>query len=174
MMALHVTERNVVRRHAGPGGWRVTLVERPDGLANVSTIRGVTRVFVADCPAPDATQSSCFAAAECTPEGDALVLSHQAPPALLISDHGHRRAPSVPGVDELIRIEPDEVLLLLSSAVFEDMPQLLARVLHGHAEELLAADPGMFLTEIFDETGSGAGAMISHMPTFTHLNGGQE
>ena len=74
---------------------------------------------------------------------------------------GLRRAPEVPGSDEWLHLGPDEALLLLSSAVFEEMPHVLAHALHGHPDELLAADPGTFLTDIFEQTGSGAGAMIS-------------
>lgn len=172
-MAVQVTDRGLIRRHDGPGGWQVTLLECPDGLANVSMSRGVTRVFVADLPDPGSTGSSCFSAAACTPDGDALVLSRQAPPALLITNHGHRRAPSVPETDELVHLGPDEVLLVLSSSVFEEMPQVLARVLHGSAEELLAADPGEFLADIFEQTGSGAGAMISRRDSLTEAQGGR-
>ena len=160
-MAIQVTDRGAVRTHDGPGGWRVTLAECPNGIANVSTSHGVTRVFVADLPDVDSTDPSCFGAAACTPEGEALVLSRQAPPALIISQHGHRRAPSLPGLDELVHLEGDEVILLFSAAVFEEMPQRLARVLHGHPEDLLTSDPGTFLIDIFEETGSGAGAMIT-------------
>lgn len=171
-MAIQVTDRGAIRSHDGPGGWRVTLVECPNGIANVSTSRGVTRVFVADLPELDAPERGCFAAAACTPEGDALVLSRQAPPALVISQHGHRRAPEIPGLDELVHPEDEEVILLFSAAVFEEMPQRLARVLHGHPEDLLTTDPGTFLLDIFEETGSGAGAMITRANS-THPDGGQ-
>ena len=160
-MAVQLTDRGAIRRHEGPGGWNVTLVECPDGLANVSTSRGVTRVFVADLPVAGSTESSAYAATACTPDGGALVLSREAPPALLVTAQGLRRAPEVPGSDEWLHLGPDEALLLLSSAVFEEMPHVLAHVLHGHPDELLAADPGTFLTDIFEQTGSGAGAMIS-------------
>ncbi|WP_148236482.1 hypothetical protein [Intrasporangium calvum] len=165
-----MTDRGAIRTHDGPGGWHITLVECPDGLSNVSTVRGVTRVFVADLPAPGSTGPSCFAAAACTPDGDALVLSRQAPPALIISDRGYRRAPVVPGTDELVDVDDDEMILIFSSTVFEEMPQRLARVLHGHPEELLRSDPGAFLLDVFEETGSGAGAVITRGAT--HPDGG--
>ena len=78
----------------------------------------------------------------------------------------------MPGRDEWLRLGPDEALLLLSSAVFEEMPQVLAHVMHGHPDELLAADPGAFLNDIFEQTGSGAGAMISRRAAFTESEGG--
>ena len=52
------------------------------------------------------------------------------------------------------------------------MPQVLAHVLHGHPEELLSADPGTFLTDIFEQTGSGAGAMISRRAASTESEEG--
>lgn len=170
-MAVQLTDRGAIRRQYGPGGWTVTLVECPDGLANVSTSHGVTRVFVADLPVAGSTETSAYAAAACTPDGDALVLSRQAPPALLVAAHGLRRAPEVPGSDEWLNLGPDEALLLLSSAVFEEMPHVLAHVLHGHPDELLGADPGTFLTDIFEQTGSGAGAMISRRAAPTESEG---
>ena len=71
-MAVQLTDRGAIRRHTGPGGWNVTLVECPDGLANVSASRGVTRVFVADLPVAGSTETSAYAAAACTPDGEAL------------------------------------------------------------------------------------------------------
>ena len=102
-MAVQLTDRGAIRRHEGPGGWNVTLVECPDGLANVSTSHGVTRVFVADLPVAGSTESSAYAATACTPDGEALVLSREAPPALLVTAQGLRRAPEVPGSDESSR-----------------------------------------------------------------------
>ena len=68
-MAIQLTDRGVIRRHDGPGGWHVTLAECPDGLANVSMSHGVTRVFVADMPVAGSTETSAYAAAACTPDG---------------------------------------------------------------------------------------------------------
>lgn len=57
----------------------MTVIECPDGLANVETRRGVTQVFVADLPVAGMDDPNRFAAAACTPEGDALVVARQAP-----------------------------------------------------------------------------------------------
>lgn len=160
-MVAQLTDNAVVRSHEGPGGWHVVVLECANGLANVASSHGITRVLVADMPTRGATDRSCFAATACTPEGDALVIARQAPPALLVSYDGQRPAPSNPQEDELLHLGERQRLLILSAAAFEAMPRVLARALHGPPSALLEVDPVMLLTDLFDEIGSGSGAVIS-------------
>lgn len=160
-MVMQLVDNGVVRIHDGPGGWHVTVIECANGLANVESRRGITQVFVADMPVPGGNDPNCFAAAACTPEGDALVVARQAPPALLVTPQGQRPTPGNPEQDEVLHPAEGERLLILSPAAFEAMPRSLARLLHGPPDILLSADPVELLTELFDDIGSGSGAIIS-------------
>lgn len=160
-MVAEVTERGLVRRLECAGGWSAALMECPDGVASLSNGRDVVQLFVSEMPDRQSDRPSSFIAAACLPEGEVLVLAREAPPALLVTPHGHARVPANAQREELVRIAPGEFLLLLSAAVFEDMPASLATLLHDPHPQLLGLDPGAFLATLLDSTGAGAGAVLT-------------
>lgn len=157
---MQLVDNGVVRTHNGPGGWQVTVVECPNGLANVETRRGVTQVFVADLPVAGVDDPNRFAAAACTPEGDALVVARQAPLPLLVTPDGQRATPANPDRDELLHLGEGDRLLILSAAAIEAMPTSVGRLLRGATDVLLKADPVELLTDLVDGVGAGSGAII--------------
>jgi len=160
-MVAEVTERGLVRRLECTGGWSAALMECPDGVASLSNGRDVVQVFVSDLPDLESDRPNSFIAAACMPEGEVLILSRDAPPALLITTHGHSRVPADAKREELVRIAPGEFLLLLSASVFEDMPPALATLVHTEHPQLLGMDPGALLATLLDAKGSGAGAVLT-------------
>ncbi len=156
-----VAERRRVRTHRGPGGWLVTAIECTDGVARVGTMGAITDVVVADCSCHGELDPDCFTAAACTPEGEVLVVTRQSPPALLVTRDEKRTAPTAPLEQELIRMTGDDRLLILSPALLEAMPEVLARSLHATTADLLTAEPTRLLGEIFENVGAGSGVIIS-------------
>lgn len=157
------TARRQLRTHHGSGGWTVTAMECADGVARVECDRDVTEIVIGESSFGD-LDPDCFAAAACTPDGDVLVVSRQAPPALLVTKDGKRSTPGGSEDRELLHLEEDELLLILSPALFETMPAALARTLHGSTDDLLQADPASLLADLFDGVSSGSGAIIGRDP----------
>lgn len=160
-MVNQTAERRQVRTHLGPGGWLVTAIECADGVARVGSVGGVTDVVVADCSCHGVLDPDCFTAAACTPEGDVLLVSRQSPPALLVTREAKRTAPAIPLDQELVTLQPADRLLMLSPALFEAMPEALARTLNGTTADLLTAEPTTLLGAIFEHVGAGSGVIIS-------------
>lgn len=172
-MSIDLTDLGLARRHSTATGWSVTLLECPDSVANVSISHGVVQVFVADLVASDADLPSSFAAASCRPGGEALLVARHATPALLFTDQEHRRVPADPRMEERLPVAPGDVLLMLSCAVFEQMPSALTSILLEPRPQLVDVDPATLLTDILAETASGAGAVITFNPV-ADIRGGHE
>lgn len=163
-MVSQVAERKRLRTHRVAGGWLITSMECAGAMAVVEESSGVADVLVADGYANGGPDPDCFAAAACTPDGDVLVISRQSPPALLVT-HGDKRAtPAHPLGRELVHLYGMDKLLMLSPALFEVMPEVLARTLHATPMDLLAADPASLLSEIFTDVHAGSGVIIGRNP----------
>ena len=159
------------RTHRGSGGWLVTAIESVGGLARVGHSGEVTEVVVADTSARGAFDPECFAAAACTQEGDVLLVSRQSPPALLVSGGDKRIAPAASLDSELLHLQQGDRLVILSPAVFEQLPEALAHTLHSAPADLLAADPAALLSEIFEGVSAGAGVVIGRAAHITDRGG---
>ncbi len=157
---MQLADHGVVRTHEGPGGWQVIVIECPNGLANVESRRGVTQVFVADLPVPGASEPNRFAAAACTPEGDALMVARHAPLPLFVTSEGHRTVPASPQQDELVHLRDGDRLLLLSPSAVAAGATSLESLLERPTSALLEAAPIDLLTELVDGVGAGSGAII--------------
>jgi hypothetical protein len=163
-VSIQALARPKVRRRDGVGDWGVWSVEAPGGIARTTDVGGVTEVVVADAEPADAVVQG-FAALACTLEGGVFVVAHAAPPALLISPRGCRPAPAEPDGRELLELEHDERLLVLSSSVLDAQPTALTRELQRPAGELSETDPADLLGRLFHEIPSGAGVVLARHPT---------
>lgn len=170
-MVTQVLDAGLVRTQGDYGGWTVTTIESSHGLARVRPQDGITEIFVGEtCDGGSTSSNPCraYSAAACTPEGDALVLTREAPPAILVTAAFHRTSPADPGMRSLEHLEVGERLVMLSSASFEDMPDLLAALLRSAPAKLLRSDPANLLAELFQAVGQGAGAIIERLPAHEH------
>ena len=113
------------------GGWTVTTLESRQSFARVTRRHGLTEVVVGErgTAAGDSDTSFAHTSVTCTPGGHATVLAREAPPAILVTLSGHRTSPAEPGSASLERLSPGERLVVLSSAEFEEMPELMADLL---------------------------------------------
>jgi hypothetical protein len=171
-MVMQLTERDLLRTDHAVGGWQITAIECQRGLARVdSHDPHLTEIVVADLPPGRASGRDCFTAVACTDDGEALVMSRQAPPALLVTRSGQWPVPGHGEGQELIRIDGDQRLLILSAAAFDALPESLGRTLHGPPSIVLDADPFTLLHSLFREIGAGSGAIIGRYP---HAPGRQE
>jgi hypothetical protein len=150
----------IVRAGRGVGDWCVWAVEHAGGIARVEERAGLTEVVVADAPRSADEQGSAFAAVACTLDGGAFVMTHDAPPALLVTSSGCRTAPAEPGGRELVNLAEGERILLLSSSALEARPESLCKALQSPASEVLARDPGDLLASLFSEVGRGAAVVL--------------
>ena len=128
-MVTQVLDAGLVRTQGEYSGWTVTTIESSHGLARVKSHDNVTEIFVGEtCDSGPTNSDPCraFSAAACTPDGDALVLTREAPPAILVTTASYHTSPADPGTRSLEHLEVGERLVMLSSASFEDMPDLLA------------------------------------------------
>ncbi len=166
-MVTHLLDGALVRRVRAAGGWSLTSIECDRGLARVEQRAAVTEVVIGDHDLDRDGDLSAFTAAACTADGEALVISRQAPPAFLLTPRGARATPADGGPRGTERPNPDERLLMLSCAAFESMPELLASGIHGSPHELLSRDAEDLLLALFRDIGRGAGAVIERPhPTF--------
>ncbi len=147
--------------------WSVTCVEQHEGLALLEPGTTMTRVVVADntnaftgSADPDA-----YAASACAPDGELTLVVHHSPPAIVVGPTGCRVFPADGADHDCLRLTPGERLLLLSCAVFESMPEVLAKGIANIPTELATQDPDELLLEIFRELGHGAGAVIDRLPS---------
>lgn len=76
-------------------------------------------------------------------DGTVRLGAHGAPPALLLSSNGARLVPSVPGVDEIATMGADDLLVLCSVCVLEQLPAGFTRLVDStfpsQGRDLLAA-----------------------------------
>ncbi len=147
-------------------GWRVTTVESRRGCAR-ATLRGSRIEVLVGEPAGRADNGvgscSAFVLVSCAPTGSASVTAREAPPAIVVTPAGPRVTPADAGVTSLERLAPGERLLVLSSASFDEMPELLADLLCTTPDRLLVSDPAELLAALFGATGQGAGALIERL-----------
>ena len=155
------------------GGWMVTTLESHQGFVRVTRRHGLTEVVVGETGTAAGGSGTSFAHASvtCTPGGHATVLAREAPPAILVTLSGHRTSPAEPGSASLERLTPGERLVVLSSAAFEEMPELLADLLCNDPVRLLASPAAELLPSIFEVVGKGAGAIIERSPDHDFAGG---
>jgi hypothetical protein len=163
-MSVTVLGSSIVRTTCGVGDWVVWAVEQQAGIARVEERRGLTEVVVADAPRSVDQVEHGYAALACTVEGGLFVLTHEAPPALLLSPTGCRTTPVEPGGRELLALGASDRLLLMSSSVLDARPAALAKALHESSHELVRADPARLLGAIFREVKWGAGVVVGRSP----------
>jgi hypothetical protein len=166
-MDLHVACRSLVRSSSGTGDWTVWVLEQPAGVARIERHPALTEVVVADAPATCESPTG-FTAVACTPDGRAMVLTREAPPALLVAASRCRTAPAGPGGRELFAPGPDELLVVLSSSVLEARPAALSQALRSPAH-LIDDDPARLLGELFAEVAHGAGAILRRTSHSTEI-----
>jgi hypothetical protein len=155
-------------------GWRITTAESRLGCARVTTRGDRTEVLVGERARH--TQGgrgpcSAYVTVSCFSTGAAAVTARQAPPAIVVTPSGPRVTPADAGSTSLERLGPGERLLVLSSASFDGMPELLADLLCGDPDRLLVSRADEFLPALFEATGQGAGALIERL-TDHHFTGG--
>lgn len=164
-MSVRVVGAAIVRTTRGVGDWTVWAVEQPGGVAGTARRRGLAEVVVADAPR-SAEDDAGFTAVACTRDGHALVVSRDAPPALLVTRSGCRTVPTEPGGRELVALDGDQLLLLLSSSVLEARPAALCQSLQKPAD-VLDRDPDHLLGDLFADVPHGAGAVVRRTATPT-------
>jgi hypothetical protein len=98
-----------------------------------------------------------------SPGGTVTVTTRHAPPAIIATPAGPRVTPSDAGTASTEVLAPGERLLLLSSASFDEMPELLAGLLCTTPDRLLVSDAVELLTALFEATGQGAGALVERL-----------
>ena len=162
-MSVSVLGPAVVRARPGVGDWFVWAVEHDGGIARVEERAGLTRIVVADAPRSADEPGAAFAAAACTVDGGVFLMTHDAPPALLLGPEGCRTAPAEPGGRELLHLAGGERLVLLSSSALEARPEALSKALREPAHLLLARDPGELLASLLSEVGRGAGVVLGRV-----------
>ena len=147
-------------------GWRVTAVESRHGCARAASQGGVVDVLVGErTRRTDNGVGSCaaFVMVSCAPDGMATVTTRQAPPAIKATAAGPRVTPADGGTASTELLAPGERLLVLSSASFDEMPEVLAALLCTTPDQLLVSDAAELLTALFEATGQGAGALIERL-----------
>ncbi|SDP40970.1 hypothetical protein SAMN04489867_2357 [Pedococcus dokdonensis] len=171
-MTIQVHGSAVVRTRRGVGDWTVWAVEQVAGIARVEERHGLTEVVIGDAPRLTDDTGAGFTALACTVDGTALVICHDAPPALLLTANGLRTAPAEPGGRELLDLKPDERLLLLSASVLDARPEALSEALYHHGGDLIRQDPVSLLAALFREVHHGAGAVVGPAPGMEPTGGG--
>lgn len=155
-------------------GWRVTMAESRRGCARITPRGDRTEVLVGERGrTADVGRGPCsaFVTVSCFSTGAAAVTAHQAPPAIVVTPRGPRVTPADAGSTSLECLGPGERLLVLSSASFDEMPELLADLLCSTPDRLLVSRAEEFLPALFEATGQGAGALIERL-TDHHPTGG--
>lgn len=167
-MTIQVLGSAIIRTTHGVGDWTIWAVEQPGGIARVEERGGLTEIVVADAPRSADAASSAYAAIACTLDGGAFVMSSQAPPALLVEESGCRTVPAGPEGRELLHLEDDQRLLLVSASVLDSQPQALAQALRGPGQSLLRCDPAELLARLFREVHHGAGVVVGRTRPLTN------
>lgn len=147
-------------------GWRVTSVESRRGCARTTVQDGRVEVLVGErARRADKGVGLCaaFVMVACSPAGEAAVTARAAPPAIVVTPAGPRVTPADAGVTAVEQLQVGERLLVLSSASFDEMPELLADLLCTTPDRLLVANPAELLATLFETTGQGAGALIERL-----------
>jgi hypothetical protein len=147
-------------------GWRVTTAESRRGCARITSRGDHTEVLVGErARAVDRDGGPCnaFVTVSCLASGAAAVRARQAPPAIVVTPGGPRVTPADAGSSSLEHLEPGDRLLVLSSASFDEMPELLADLLCTTPDRLLVSHPPDLLHALFEATGQGAGALIERL-----------
>lgn len=106
---------------------------------------------------------AAFVQVACVADGRAMVTTRQAPPAIIVSSSGPRVTPADAGLASVESLRPGERLLVLSSASFDEMPEVLVDLLYTTPDRLLLSYPVDLLVEIVAATGQGAGALIERL-----------
>jgi hypothetical protein len=154
-------------------GWRVTTAESRRGCARILSRGDHIEVLVGE-RARNVAQArtrgaghggpcNAFVTVSCLSSGAAAVRTRQAPPAIVVTAGGPRVTPADAGSTSLERLDPGDRLLVLSSASFDEMPELLADLLCTTPDRLLVSHPPDLLHALFEATGQGAGALIERL-----------
>jgi hypothetical protein len=171
-MSVHVLGSAIVRTSQGVGDWTVWAVEHSGGIARVEARDGMTEIVVGDVPRSADDDCPGYTAVACTVDGGALVLCRDAPPALVVGQRDCRTSPAEPGGRELLSLGASERLLVLSSAVLEARPEVLAEALHSPETSLIHRDPVELLASLFREVTHGAGAILGRTRPTSQPEGG--
>ena len=154
-------------------GWRVTAVQSRRGCARTTSQGDHVEVLVGErTRRTDNGVGSCsaFVLLSCAPDGAVGVTLRQAPPAIVATASGPRVTPADAGTASVERLAPGERLLVLSSASFDEMPEVLSDLLCTTPDRLLVSDAAELLTTLFEATGQGAGALLERVAD-PNLNG---
>lgn len=147
-------------------GWELTSLEGSRGLARLEVRRDRTRIVVADTGdvVAGVDEPFAFSAVACTSDGELVVTTRRAPPAIMLGASGCRTTPADGSARDSTFPEPGERFLLLSCAAFENMPDVLAKGIKQSPSDLIAQDPQDLLLAIFADRSHGAGAVIDRRP----------
>lgn len=169
-MVSRVVGDAIVHRESS-GCWTWTSLECSRGLARLEMKGHLTQIVVADTGDAVAglDEPPAFAAAACTCDGELVVVTRGAPPAIVLGPAGCRTAPADGSVRDSMFPQPGERFLLLSCAAFENMPDVLAKGIEQCPTDLIEQDPEELLLAIFEGLAQGAGAVIDRQP---HPTGG--
>jgi hypothetical protein len=171
-MSLVATRSKGLARHvrsSSPDGcaWDVTMLQQAAALAFVDRHDGQLVVTVGDRTADEDLVDDtppggpCHTAVVCRDDGEVLVRSCAAPPALLVTASDVHLVPETPGVAGVDRLCPGDRLLVLSAAAYETLPASLVTLLRALPTRLLHSDPALLLETLFAEIPVGSGALIS-------------
>lgn len=89
-------------------------------------------------------------------DGTVWLGARGAPPGLLLSPTGARLVPSVPGIDEVAAMGPDDLLILYSACVLEHLPAGFSRLVAGS----LPSDGRDLIAALRCLTATGAGCAV--------------
>ncbi len=174
---------------AGPAGFTVAL--RAGHHQAVRLVPGVRRVglVVADDRAPRSPLaddlavrvSSAATTVWAHDDGSVLVRATFAPPALLVPSDLERpvsMVPEVPGEPGEVRLGPGDRLVVLTSAAFDEAPQVVARLVRGEGlagerrrlDDLRSATDAALLRRLLRHAPTAGGAVLTRTPAGASLD----
>lgn len=166
MSTVAARPRGLARRHLVTGAdavvWEVTMLQQAGAQAFAERRDGRLVVTVGDDTADlDAgTQRPCHTDVVCQDDGEVVVRSWAAPPALLVTSDDVHLVPETPGAAGSARIACGERLLVLSAEAYETLPASLVTLLRSLPSRLLHTDPSVVLETLFAEIPVGSGALL--------------
>lgn len=113
-----------------------------------------------DLDAGAVTRVPCRTDVVCLDDGEVVVRSWAAPPALLVTPDDVHLVPETPGPPGSARIACGERLLVLSAEAYETLPASLVTLLRSLPSRLLHTDPAVVLETLFAEIPVGSGALL--------------
>ncbi len=123
-----MTMHDELRRAGCP--WELDGFQRGSTRVDVAYAWPDVRIRMCDQPSGDLDAAS-ETRARLSADGTVRLEAHVAPPALLLTSSGARLIPSVPGIDEIATMGPDDLLILCSVCVLEQLPAGFSRFAAG-------------------------------------------